>query len=264
MWEQLRKIEDFILLPAIFLSRIIKREPIHLKCYVCGRPVYSSEETWAGYCNKCGIKRFGQLVKKNARELYEIKWAEERTGRNPAEEVIYKFISNKIEGEKILDVGCGRGTLLNGLNGELVGIDIAKAAYENRRFEFIVADAHNLPLNSEEFDWVICTELVEHVLRPEKVIEECFRILKKKGKVAFSVPNGSGVFGPLQYHLRIYSLEDFKRSLSRYFKIKEALPIGLWLPFITTIFRNKKIFDIKTSERFCTHFIIIGEKEMPC
>lgn len=46
-----------------------------------------------------------------------------------------------------------------------------------------------IPVEDDTFDTIICTEVLEHLLWPQAVLEECQRILKPKGRLIVSVPN---------------------------------------------------------------------------
>lgn len=52
----------------------------------------------------------------------------------------------------------------------------------------ILADAHQIPLNDDLLDAVICKSVLEHVKNPFKVMEEIFRILKNGGYCLIYVP----------------------------------------------------------------------------
>jgi SAM-dependent methyltransferase len=44
-----------------------------------------------------------------------------------------------------------------------------------------VFDAHHLPFPSASFDVILCTEVLEHCLQPQSVIDEFYRVLKPNG-----------------------------------------------------------------------------------
>lgn len=52
----------------------------------------------------------------------------------------------------------------------------------------LVCDAASLPLEDHFFDYVLCSEVLEHVTNPQQVISEISRVLKPGGKLLFSVP----------------------------------------------------------------------------
>jgi 2-polyprenyl-3-methyl-5-hydroxy-6-metoxy-1,4-benzoquinol methylase len=100
---------------------------------------------------------------------------------------------------RILDVGCGNGATLGTLRGrelELRGIDssesgirIAKSAYPDVCFRVgdVSGDLGSVyPPNY--FDFVICTEVVEHVYNPRGLIRNCFSLLKPAGQLLISTP----------------------------------------------------------------------------
>lgn len=88
--------------------------------------------------------------------------------------------------DKILDAGCGEGFITDLLarnveNVELIGleytreaIDIAKAA--NQEISFVQGDIYAIPFEKNEFDLVLCTEVLEHLERPDRALRELTRV----------------------------------------------------------------------------------------
>jgi ubiquinone/menaquinone biosynthesis C-methylase UbiE len=56
-----------------------------------------------------------------------------------------------------------------------------------------VCDATAIPVPDNHFDVVLCTELLEHVSEPIKVVQEIARVLKPGGKLLLTAPLGSGI-----------------------------------------------------------------------
>ena len=87
---------------------------------------------------------------------------------------------------KIMDAGCGEGFITDLLarnveNVELIGleytreaIDIAKAA--NQEISFVQGDIYAIPFEKNEFDLVLCTEVLEHLERPDRALRELTRV----------------------------------------------------------------------------------------
>lgn len=50
----------------------------------------------------------------------------------------------------------------------------------------IIADAQDIPLLNNSQDFILCTEMLEHVKSPEKVIQEIYRILKPGGTIVLT------------------------------------------------------------------------------
>ncbi|MFQ5795736.1 MAG: class I SAM-dependent methyltransferase [Candidatus Bipolaricaulia bacterium] len=93
------------------------------------------------------------------------------TGKN-----IEPFVKKYGNNGKTLDIGCGRGPYSQYFPNR-VGIDIIKTPAVD-----IVADAHDLRMfQDEEFDCILCTEVLEHLHTPQKAINEMQRVLKKNG-----------------------------------------------------------------------------------
>jgi len=63
----------------------------------------------------------------------------------------------------------------------IINLDIKKSPIIN-----IVGDAHTLPIKKDLFKIVLATELIEHVKKPQVVIDEIFRVLKSNGKLILS------------------------------------------------------------------------------
>lgn len=56
-----------------------------------------------------------------------------------------------------------------------------------------ISDVTNIPVEECFFDAVICTEVLEHVLEPIKVIQEIKRVLKPGGKILLTAPFACGL-----------------------------------------------------------------------
>ena len=52
----------------------------------------------------------------------------------------------------------------------------------------VVAHAAALPLERESLQLILCTQVLEHVPEPARVLSECFRILEPGGELALTVP----------------------------------------------------------------------------
>ncbi|MCX7140153.1 MAG: class I SAM-dependent methyltransferase [Proteobacteria bacterium] len=54
-------------------------------------------------------------------------------------------------------------------------------------------DIASVPVADGEFDAILCTEVLEHVREPIKVVQEMARILKPGGRLMLTAPLGSGI-----------------------------------------------------------------------
>lgn len=66
-----------------------------------------------------------------------------------------------------------------------------------------------IPVADHTFDFIICTQVLEHVPYPLSVVKELYRTLKPSGKLFLTVPQGYGVHGePYNfYYFTKYGLE---------------------------------------------------------
>lgn len=90
-----------------------------------------------------------------------------------------KSIEHLKHGSRIINIGSG---------AEIIREDIINLDYSYFPGVKIVADAHVLPFRDNSFDAIISESLLEHVLHPEKVVNEMKRILKPGGMVYIVTP----------------------------------------------------------------------------
>jgi len=105
-------------------------------------------------------------------------------------------------GIRILDVGCGIGNILFALHANgfrnIYGLDIERQLVEYARknvpnANLVVANAEHIPFSRQAFDCVVCYDLLEHVLKPKKVLAEISRVLKQGGTLYMTAANGYSV-----------------------------------------------------------------------
>lgn len=106
----------------------------------------------------------------------------------------YKHITQMISNEtKCLDVGCGSSRILGALPDGSIGLDIQmrKLRYSRRyRKQYVNGSALELPIISESFKCIICSEVVEHVPRGS-IISELDRVLSPGGILIIGTPDYS-------------------------------------------------------------------------
>jgi 2-polyprenyl-3-methyl-5-hydroxy-6-metoxy-1,4-benzoquinol methylase len=104
--------------------------------------------------------------------------------------------------KRLIDVGCGTGHLLYFVvermavaPQRLVGLDHSEAGIRRARellpaATWIVGDLYDLSLD-EQFDLVLCTEVLEHLAEPERAVDELRQLCAPGGRVAITVPDGA-------------------------------------------------------------------------
>ncbi|MDO8527014.1 MAG: class I SAM-dependent methyltransferase [Deltaproteobacteria bacterium] len=132
-----------------------------------------------------------------------------------------------IENQKVLDAGCGFGTLQPHLP-DAMGVDrhwtnlqrgLASLG-ESFQDRLVASNLENIPFPDQLFDAIILLETLEHVDNEEVVLEEMARVLKKGGRFVLSVP----------HHRLIYNIIDLehwfvplitKRAVHRHYRKKK-------------------------------------------
>lgn len=98
------------------------------------------------------------------------------------------------KGAALLDIGCGTGRfalpLAEKLGFKVTGADLFKEMLEkakekdtNHIVTWEVQDAQSLTYPDNTFDCVFMSHLLHHCDDPDKVLRECYRVLKKPGVV---------------------------------------------------------------------------------
>lgn len=126
-------------------------------------------------------------------------WRYSNGGGNPIEieERIMFSLLPKLKGAKLLDVGCGIGTIscqLQKRGFEVYGIDFSSVAIKKAKEKGIKAmecdvDKNGIPFEDNYFDVVWAGDIIEHVFDPIFLLKEMSRVVKPLGKVLLTTPN---------------------------------------------------------------------------
>lgn len=117
--------------------------------------------------------------------------------RHTAETHAGFFLSELQPGWRMLDAGCGPGTITLGLArkvapGKVIGIDVEESQFEPARkqaqreglnLEFRQASVYKLPFENESFDAVFSHALIEALSNPAAAIAELRRVLRPGGLI---------------------------------------------------------------------------------
>lgn len=86
-----------------------------------------------------------------------------------------------------LDVGGGQTTPLRWVDGDAVVVDPLASHYAtggalpNDGVRYLIGEGEDLPLESNGFDVVVCTNCIDHTARPNAVMQEIRRVLREGG-----------------------------------------------------------------------------------
>ena len=140
------------------------------------------------------------------------------------------------EVKSVLDIGTRTGVALEifeALHLNALGVDISERAVKKARAEgkpVIWADAHHLTaaLVDNKFDAIFSVHSLEHCHTPEKVIEECCKLLNDRGYIVMRVPiqkdlteqkDKKGIHGTLPPHYSVHDKESLEKLLIDDFEI---------------------------------------------
>jgi 2-polyprenyl-3-methyl-5-hydroxy-6-metoxy-1,4-benzoquinol methylase len=116
---------------------------------------------------------------------------------------------------RVLDFGAGSGDLATHLSRrgvDIVGLELddprIRNALSHEALAIVELYAGDLPLpfGSETFDWIVSTEVLEHLHDPHQFIPEFARILKPGGRMLITTPDISSIpssflTGTVPWHL---------------------------------------------------------------
>lgn len=106
--------------------------------------------------------------------------------RRIVERCIWKyFLLNKIKNQKgllKLNLGAGNNPIEGWINADIMPKDWNVLYIDIRK---------KMPFKNNTLDYIVSEHLIEHLLREDgkKMLKECFRILKKGGKIRISTPD---------------------------------------------------------------------------
>jgi ubiquinone/menaquinone biosynthesis C-methylase UbiE/spore coat polysaccharide biosynthesis protein SpsF (cytidylyltransferase family) len=139
----------------------------------------------------------------------------------------YRLATNYIKSEdKVLDIACGYGygsALLVEKASQVIGgdysaevIELAKKHYNQENLNFQIEDITSISFPNDSFDVVVSMETIDHV-DEYSCLSELNRVLKAGGTLIISShQNLHGHIPIVPWHLKEYSLQEFKRVLKKY------------------------------------------------
>ena len=219
-----------------------------------------------------------------------------KPGWRPATEVYADLVRAHLQADAhVLDLGCGRGGLVEQLGHPLVqmaGVDPDELSLREHRLALPRAAALSdaLPFAANSFDVVFASWLLEHLQRPLSTFAQISRILKPGGVFVFITPNirhplsalnwGLGRFSQLQGRLveRFYgrteadafptfyraNSETAVRNLCRQSNLEinelQLIPDSTYLAFNQAFFKFMIWFDDQLADNRQLHMVACLQK----
>ena len=144
------------------------------------------------------------------------------------EEITAGFSSYR-DNNRLLDIGCGAGNLLqaarkNGWNAQ--GLDVSAGAVQHVRslgYEVFEGELQDAAFPAQHFDVVTAAELLEHLIDPRPLLQEVARILRPGGLFWTTTPHARGLSGRMlglkwrcvwpPEHLQLFSIRGLTKLL---------------------------------------------------
>lgn len=203
----------------------------------------------------------------------------------------YEHYLPKYAKGRLLDLGCGKVPLYGAyrhLVSETYCVDWGGSPHETRHLDLHWDLCQPIPLQSDYFDTVILSDVLEHIASPDLLMAEIFRLLKKDGFLIMNVPffycihespndfyrytkfalekiiKTSGL-SKIEIKATGGSIEVISDILSKHFQFMPVVgkPIALSLQHLVLLARKivpGKIIAKKTTEAYPYGYFVIAKK----
>ena len=145
---------------------------------------------------------------------------------------------NRYRDRTVLEVGCGAGVdlarfaeggaIVTGVDLAQSAIELAKANFDQRglKGDLQVANGEALPFPSDSVDLVYAHGVVQYTAHPERLVKECYRVLKPGGEAIFQVYNRVSWLNALSKLMKVglehedapvllkFSIQEFRKLLA--------------------------------------------------
>ena len=129
--------------------------------------------------------------------------------------------------ESFLEIGCGTGYVLSGLEQAFPGLRLSGSEIFSNglnyakgrvsRCNLFQMDARDIPFE-EEFDVIGAFDVLEHIAEDERVLSEMYRAVRPGGGVILTVPQHAFLWSQADEHachVRRYSAEDLRHKVQQ-------------------------------------------------
>ena len=134
---------------------------------------------------------------------------------------------------RVLDFGCGDGVLsyflwqagykVVGIDSSALGIQFAQENNASRGSdaEFFLNSGYDTQFAEQEFDAVVCCDVIEHVQEPDKLISEIHRITRTDGTNIYSTPIRIDYQPIDEEHVQEFFVEELEALLDTHYEAVE-------------------------------------------
>lgn len=141
------------------------------------------------------------------------------------------------KGGKALDIGCGLGRYFPYFGtSEVTGLDFTQKVLDQAKADYpmVTVVNHDIAKNGlncfedESFDYIFCSEVIEHMENPQALVNEIRRVLKKDGIAIVTTPYQDRIV--CEEHIWEFDWQDLHEmfvgyknvAITRYFNVPAA------------------------------------------
>ncbi|NVM52587.1 MAG: class I SAM-dependent methyltransferase [Candidatus Helarchaeota archaeon] len=181
--------------------------------------------------------------------------------------ILEKWLKLTKPNETFLDVGCELGYFVRKMAEkglDATGVDVSPTKVRKARYiakilnldcGFQVMDAENLEFGDNSFDWVLCSETLEHILNDQRATQELIRVSKRN--IIITVPQKSifwrflnifsDIYGfntPGAGHLREYTPNSLLNLFQERIQVKSLKKAGYFFSYLDRFLPDFSIFKV--------------------
>jgi SAM-dependent methyltransferase len=187
-----------------------------------------------------------------------------------------KLILFLVEGQKILDVGCGSGLLsktlldegysVTGIDNDWKAVEIAK----KKGINGFVADINDWQTD-EKFDCIILGDVLEHIDDDRSIMRKVHAMLEPSGCIVVNVPSCQVLFGKHDItlgHKRRYSNKELRSKLEesgfaieclRHWNLL-ALPATVYTKISKKDYPHERVSNIKLLSKLLERWLLVESR----
>lgn len=156
---------------------------------------------------------------------------------------------------KVLVVGCGEGFInevLEKHGNTVTGLDLSDTRLERAskrvKGKLVSGDVYSLPFENDSYETLIASEILEHLKEPYTALTEFHRVLKTKGRLILTVPNG---LNPIQFFKALRD-KPHQEAEGHYF---------IYTPYCLQVMLKKSGFTVE--QKHGVGFAFPGSSKLP-
>ena len=236
-------------------------------CHICNSSKLAYNHKYFSFpiikCNQCGFIRATKTPSEvKLIEYYSIYSYDKDSGVDQITLTRYQEILKKIKPyqktNKLLDFGCGLGHFLEAAkeeNWDVYGYELSQKANElliDKNIKTICEEEFTQYNN--QFDVIICIEVIEHVTHPLETIFQIQKLLRSGGILYLTTPNiknfslsymkNKEFFITYPEHLNYFTVKSIRKILDPYFNILHLKTTGI-IPYRRSVSTNEVAINIQ-------------------